>query len=108
MAAGIAGLIKISMAIKNKKLPASLFYKEANPELKLESSPFYVNDKLSDWKIDGKPLLAGLSSFGIELQTYRPVFLVLVVWDKKDDDGRLFFIASSIYFISYFNPKNQS
>jgi len=65
VAAGIAGLIKTALAIRNKKIPASLFYHEANPELKLETSPFYVNDKLSDWRTDGKPLLAGLSSFGI-------------------------------------------
>ncbi len=65
VAAGVAGLIKTALAIKHKKIPASLFFHEANPELKLDTSPFYVNDKLVEWKTNGKPLLAGLSSFGI-------------------------------------------
>lgn len=65
VAAGVAGLIKVALAVKNKKIPPSLYFREANPELKIDSSPFYVNNKLSEWTGNGKTRYAGISSFGI-------------------------------------------
>ncbi|WOD44519.1 polyketide synthase [Hwangdonia lutea] len=63
-AAGVAGVIKTILALKNKKIPASLGYKKANPVIDFENSPFYVNNKLSDWNCNGKRR-AGISSFGV-------------------------------------------
>lgn len=64
--AGISGLIKTALVLKNKKIPASLHFKEANPEINFKSGPFYVNQKLSDWIIDNQNnRIAGVSSFGI-------------------------------------------
>ncbi len=63
-AAGIAGLIKTVLALKHKQLPPSLNYIRPNPAIDFESSPFYVNNKLSEWKADG-PRRAGISSFGV-------------------------------------------
>ncbi|MBU8665451.1 amino acid adenylation domain-containing protein [Virgibacillus pantothenticus] len=63
-AAGIASFIKTVLAIKNKQLPPSLHYTRSNPAIQFESSPFYVNNKLQDWK-SNKPLRAGISSLGI-------------------------------------------
>ena len=64
-AAGIAGLIKTSLALKHKKLPPSLNFKSPNPQIDIEDSPFFVNDKLLDWEITGKLRRAGVSSFGM-------------------------------------------
>jgi phthiocerol/phenolphthiocerol synthesis type-I polyketide synthase E len=64
-AAGIAGLIKIALMLKNRKIPPLINFKEANPELHLESSPFYINTELLDWDSPNKPRIAALSSFGI-------------------------------------------
>lgn len=61
-AAGVAGLIKTVLALNHKKLPPSLHYEEPNPQIDFETSPFYVNAKLSEWNGEG---LAGVSSFGI-------------------------------------------
>jgi amino acid adenylation domain-containing protein len=64
-AAGTAGLIKTALALKNRQLPASLHFRQPNPKLELESSPFFVNAALRDWTSpDGAPLRAGVSSFG--------------------------------------------
>src|SRR5690606_38707138 len=63
-AAGVAGLIKTVLALKYKKIPASLGYEKANPGIDFENSPFYVNNKLSDWNNQGKRR-AGVSSFGV-------------------------------------------
>lgn len=65
-AAGVAGLIKTALSLKYKKIPASLHFKEPNPEINFESGPFYVNTELKEWKRNGDDALrAGVSSFGI-------------------------------------------
>lgn len=66
VAAGVAGLIKTVLSLKNKKLPPSLNFTNPNPEIDFESGPFYVNTSLKEWKRkDDIPLRAGISSFGI-------------------------------------------
>ncbi|MEW6734449.1 MAG: beta-ketoacyl synthase N-terminal-like domain-containing protein, partial [Acidobacteriota bacterium] len=64
-AAGVAGLIKTVLALKHKQLPPSLHFESPNPQLDLAHSPFYVNNRLTEWQADLAPLRAGVSSFGI-------------------------------------------
>ncbi|MFB2772373.1 SDR family NAD(P)-dependent oxidoreductase [Pelatocladus sp. BLCC-F211] len=64
-AAGVAGLIKTVLALKHKQIPPSLHFEEPNPQINFANSPFYVNNKLSEWKVDKYPRRAGVSSFGI-------------------------------------------
>jgi malonyl CoA-acyl carrier protein transacylase/acyl carrier protein len=83
VAAGIAGLIKTVLALKNKLLPPSLHFQEPNPHIDFTNSPFYVNSTLSEWKASKTPRRAGVSSFGIggtnahvvleEAPTFKPV-----------------------------------
>ena len=64
-AAGIAGLIKTVLALKNRKIPPSLHFETPNREIDFANTPFYVNTVLRDWRNDNYPLRAGVSSFGI-------------------------------------------
>jgi acyl transferase domain-containing protein len=64
-AAGVAGLIKTVLSLEHGQLPPSLFYEEPNPRINFADSPFYVNDRLQEWKQGDTPLRAGVSSFGI-------------------------------------------
>ncbi len=64
-AAGIAGLIKTILALKNQLIPPSLHFEQANPKIDFENSPFYVNTTLSHWETAGQPRRAGVSSFGL-------------------------------------------
>ncbi|QHG19985.1 polyketide synthase [Nostoc sp. ATCC 53789] len=64
-ASGVAGLIKTVLALKHKQIPPSLHFQEPSPQIDFANSPFYVNDKLSEWKSNGNPRRAGVSSFGI-------------------------------------------
>jgi acyl transferase domain-containing protein len=64
-AAGVAGLIKTVLALKNRQIPPSLHFQQPNPAIDFENSPFYVNSKLTEWTINGAPRRAGISSFGI-------------------------------------------
>ena len=69
-AAGVAGLIKVLLSLRHKQIPASLHFRQSNPNLRIQDSPFYVNTNLRDWEAerdaDGRPYprLAVLSSFG--------------------------------------------
>src|SRR5262249_3600146 len=64
-AAGIAGLIKTVLALKNKQLPPSLHYERPNPQIDFADSPFYVNSRLHEWGSEAPKLRAGVSSFGV-------------------------------------------
>jgi len=64
-AAGVASLIKTVLALKHKKIPPSLHFESPNPSIDFEKSPFFINTKLSEWKVDGNHLRAGVSSFGV-------------------------------------------
>jgi len=68
--AGIAGLIKVLLSLKNKTIPATINFDELNPYISLENTPFYIADKTRPWTplTDGNqnpvPRRAGVSSFG--------------------------------------------
>ncbi|MDQ1350633.1 MAG: polyketide synthase PksN, partial [Acidobacteriota bacterium] len=64
-AAGAAGLMKILLALRHKKIPPSLNFKQANSHIDFKNSPFFVNTGLLDWKAqEGHPRRAAVSSFG--------------------------------------------
>lgn len=48
-ASGMASIIKLIMALQNRKIPKTLVFNEINSEYDLENSVFYINDKLSEW-----------------------------------------------------------
>ena len=64
-AAGVAGLIKTTLALKHQQIPPSLHFEQPNPKIDFASSPFYVNHQLAKWQTNGHPRRAGVSSFGI-------------------------------------------
>ena len=65
VAAGVAGLMKISLALQHKIIPPSLNFETPNPNIDFENTPFVVNDKLSAWDTEHLPRRAGVSSFGV-------------------------------------------
>src|SRR5262249_28133025 len=65
VAAGVAGLIKTALALHHKTLPPSLNFREPNPKLSIESTPFFVNATRREWIRGATPRRAGVSSFGV-------------------------------------------
>jgi amino acid adenylation domain-containing protein len=63
-AAGIAGVLKVVMALRHRKIPPTPNFSTPNPRIDFASSPFFVNDRLIDWEPSGIPRRAGVSSFG--------------------------------------------
>ncbi|MHA6907973.1 SDR family NAD(P)-dependent oxidoreductase [Ralstonia pseudosolanacearum] len=64
-AAGIAGVSKVILQLKHGQIAPSLHAARLNPNLALETTPFYLQQALADWQppADG-PRIAGVSSFG--------------------------------------------
>jgi acyl transferase domain-containing protein/acyl carrier protein len=64
-AAGIAGVIKASLALRHGAIPASLHFAEPNPNVPWAELPFRIPSALSPWPPSAEPRVAGVSSFGI-------------------------------------------
>ena len=60
-----AGVIKAAFSFKHGLIPASLNFERPNPQIDFENSPFYVNDKLSEWPESEAPRRAGINSLGL-------------------------------------------
>jgi acyl transferase domain-containing protein len=63
-AAGVAGLIKVALALKHSEIPANLHFQEPNPHIPFDELPLRVQTRPSPWPSDSGPRLAGVSSFG--------------------------------------------
>ncbi len=64
-ATGVAGVIKILLSLKHKKLPPTINYDTLNEHIQLKDSPFYVNTTCKDWDIsEAQKRRAAISSFG--------------------------------------------
>ncbi|HYK05691.1 MAG TPA: polyketide synthase, partial [Thermoanaerobaculia bacterium] len=64
-AAGVAGVIKILLALQHRKLPPTINFERLNEHIDLADSPFYVNTRLQEWDLRDAPRRqAAISSFG--------------------------------------------
>jgi polyketide-type polyunsaturated fatty acid synthase PfaA len=66
-AAGVAGLIKVILALHHKILPPTIHVNNPNPKFHMEASPLYLNTETRPWfKAQGsEPRRAGVSAFGL-------------------------------------------
>ena len=64
-AAGAPGLIKTVLAMRHRRLPATLHYQKPNSLIDFASTPFHVAKSNRRWPKTGGPMRAGVSSFGI-------------------------------------------
>jgi acyl transferase domain-containing protein len=64
-AAGIAGLIKAVLCIEHREIPPSLNFEQPSPQVPLDDMHLSVQRALSPWPDADRPLLAGVSSFGM-------------------------------------------
>ncbi|HEU4888744.1 MAG TPA: SDR family NAD(P)-dependent oxidoreductase, partial [Thermoanaerobaculia bacterium] len=68
-AAGVVSISKVLLQMKHRQLVPSLHSRQLNEFIDFKTSPFYVVQRLQEWKakeVDGVrlPLRAGISSFG--------------------------------------------
>jgi acyl transferase domain-containing protein len=65
VAAGVASLIKVVLALKNKTIPQTLHFNELNTKIDLKNTCFSINRHAVDWRSEDCVLRAGVNSFGI-------------------------------------------
>ncbi|AZQ69655.1 acyltransferase domain-containing protein [Silicimonas algicola] len=64
-AAGVASLIKATLALHHEAMPPTLGYEAPNPAIDFDTSPFRVNDRLTPWPKGATPRRAGVNSLGV-------------------------------------------
>ncbi|WP_213002323.1 type I polyketide synthase, partial [Winogradskya consettensis] len=64
-AAGLVGLIKTLLAIGHREIPPSINFERVNPRIPLEELNLTVQRTVTAWPDPSRPLLAGVSSFGM-------------------------------------------
>ncbi|HEX2927078.1 MAG TPA: beta-ketoacyl synthase N-terminal-like domain-containing protein [Ruminiclostridium sp.] len=63
--AGIASLVKVVLALKNRKIPPTINFRIPNRKINFENSAVYINNRLSEWEAGEAPRRCGISSFGL-------------------------------------------
>ncbi|MGZ3241756.1 MAG: beta-ketoacyl synthase N-terminal-like domain-containing protein, partial [Burkholderiaceae bacterium] len=94
-AAGIAGMIKVVLAMQHRRIPPHLHLQQLNPKISLEGTRCAIPTSLQTWSSGALPRIAGISSFGfggtnahVLLQESSVVEELSVVdFDSKKDKG---------------------
>ena len=99
-AAGIAGLIKMILSLKNKTLVPSVNYTSPNPFIDIENSPFYINTETKYWENSDNnyPRRCGVSSFGIGGTNAHIILEEYVSECKKKQTSQQTKLLSDKYF----------
>ncbi|MEO6596882.1 MAG: SDR family NAD(P)-dependent oxidoreductase [Planctomycetota bacterium] len=65
-AAGVAGVLKVVLAMQHGELPKSLNFRRPNPLIDFSKSPFYVTAERQPWpRLPNVPRIAGVSLLGV-------------------------------------------
>jgi acyl transferase domain-containing protein/cyclopropane fatty-acyl-phospholipid synthase-like methyltransferase/aryl carrier-like protein len=123
-AAGIAGLIKVVLALKHEAIPPNLHFKTPNPEIPWDRLCVKVVTELTPWLRSEKPRYAAVSSFGVSgtnahlvigeapvaerealIEQERP--LHLLVLSTKDKDGLKRSAKHYVEWIEKASERNQ-
>ncbi len=63
-AGGVAGLIKVALALRHRAIPPSLNFAEPNPDIPFDRLPMRVARTLTTWPKNAGRAVAGVSAFG--------------------------------------------
>lgn len=64
-ASGMAGIVKLILALQHEKIPPMLHFSEPNAEIDFLNSPLYVVERLMPWISHERPRRCGISAFGL-------------------------------------------
>ena len=125
LASGMAGLLKVLLALKHQTLPGNLHMKEQNPYIQLQNTPFQLLPATIPWpqiKKNGReqPRRAGVSSFGfggvnahVVLEEAPPAQQVppakeeqLFLLSARNKERLAVYVTSMLAFLD--NPANAS
>lgn len=112
LAAGVAGLIKVALSLKNEIIPKHLHFNKLNSRISLDDIPAVLPLENKDWKGGNKKRLAGISSFGfggvnahIVVEEYKN----LKILNEKCRNGNSVFMSSakSLHSLEYLQKKYE-
>ena len=63
-AAGIAGIIKVALALQHQRIPPHLHFDTPNPHIPWDALPMTIPTEQHPWEPRGERRIAGVSSFG--------------------------------------------
>ncbi|MDY8047558.1 SDR family NAD(P)-dependent oxidoreductase [Paenibacillus polymyxa] len=96
IAAGITGMIKLLLSLKNKQIPPTLHFRSGNSNIQFADSPFYVNTYLQDWEVEpGVRRCAAVSSFGASGTNAHMVIEEAPQTERRHSEKPGYFIALS-------------
>ncbi len=84
-AAGIAGVIKVVLSLKNKELPPHLHFNQPSPHIAWDRYPIKVPVSSEPWPSYLQRKIAGVSSFGFSGTNAHVVFEEFVPAESKPD-----------------------
>jgi acyl transferase domain-containing protein/acyl carrier protein len=84
-ASGIAGLIKVVLALQHREIPANLHFNQLNPRIHWDGLPLRIPTEHLPWSVQGKRV-AGLSGFGF---SGTNVHVVLTEAPTNDEQGMM-------------------
>ncbi|MFC0107890.1 type I polyketide synthase [Kibdelosporangium aridum] len=88
-AAGVASLIKVALALTHELIPGTVNFREPNPKLELDGSPFRVSHSAQPWpRSTTRTRLAGLNSLGIGGTNVHAIIEEGPSPSRTDWDGR--------------------
>ncbi len=100
-AAGIAGIIKLILALKNKELPPMTHFHTPNRKIEFLDSAVIVNDRLRKWEATGERI-CGISSFGLSGTNCH---MVLKEWKQEENKKKA---ASKKEYIFVLSSKSKN
>jgi amino acid adenylation domain-containing protein/thioester reductase-like protein len=84
--AGLAGVVKAVLAIKNGIIPPVVHFKMPNRKINFENSPVYVNDLPKVWNTGEFPKRCGVSAFGLSGTNCHVVLEEVVAQNAADHE----------------------
>ena len=90
-AAGLAGVVKCALIIKNRKIPPLINYEIGNKKIDFDNSYVFVSEEAIE--CEQKPILCGISSFGLS-GTNCHVVLGEYIAEREDEKSTLPFTIS--------------
>ncbi len=102
--AGVASLIKTSLALYHKVLPATINVSQPNPKFDIKNSPFYINTETRPWIKSNPdiPRRAGVSSFGFGGTNFH---VVLEEYEPEHQSPYRLSAAPQMVLVSAANPE---
>jgi acyl transferase domain-containing protein len=63
--AGVAGLIKVALAMKHRQIPAQMHFKQMNLKIKSKKFNLHIVQNLTRFPSPSRPVIIGINSFGM-------------------------------------------